>query len=238
MDKDILILRNIPRESPGIIEDVLKEFNLTYQIIDFDHTTYQQVENYKALIVLGGPESANDQSQKMLRELDFIRKAIQYDLPCLGICLGLQAFVKTLDGKVVKCPAKEVGFRDPNNQLYKVKLTPEGRADKLFNNLPDVLTVFQLHGETVQITTKMKLLATSDFCKNQIIKFGIKAYGIQFHFELTEALLESWVNEDNDLKTSNIEQILSDFKSIKTDYQKNGRQLFINFLIISGLVNC
>jgi GMP synthase (glutamine-hydrolysing) len=238
MDQDILILRNIPRESPGIIEDVLKEFNLTYQIIDFDHTTYQKIEKYKALIVLGGPESANDQSQKMLGELDFIRKAIQSDIPCLGICLGLQTFVKTLDGKVVKCPAKEVGFRDPDNQFYKVKLTPEGRADKFFNNLPDVLTVFQLHGETVQITPKMKLLATGDFCKNQIVKFGNKAYGIQFHFELTDSLLESWVNEDNDLKTSNIEQILSDFKSIKTIYQRTGRQLFINFLIISGLVKC
>ena len=131
---------------------------------------------------------------------------------------------------------KEVGFRDPNNQFFKVKLTPEGRNDRLFNNLPDDLTVFQLHGETVKITPQMKLLATGDYCQHQIIRFGDNAYGIQSHFELTKELLESWIKEDNDLQELDAEQLRSDFKSMKTEYQKTGRQLFLNFLILSGLV--
>ncbi|MFZ0283122.1 MAG: type 1 glutamine amidotransferase, partial [Bacteroidales bacterium] len=184
----------------------------------------------------GGPESANDLSPKMLNELAFIRKSIQSNIPYLGICLGLQTFIKSLDGNVIKCHTKEVGFRDPNNQYFKVKLTPFGRADKLFNNLPDVLNVFQLHGETVQISSQMKLLAVGDFCKNQIVKFGDKAYGIQPHFELTKDLLESWINEDPDLQKLDAQRLLSDFKSVESDYQKNGRQLFVNFLILSDLV--
>ena len=237
MNNEILILRNTPVENPGIIEDVLKENNLAYQILDFDHTNiFQPIEKYKALIVLGGPESANDQSPKMLAELALIREAIHSNVPYLGICLGLQTFVKAMGGDVVKCHTKEVGFRDPKDHFFTVKLTAEGKNDNLFNNLPDVLTVFQLHGETVQITPHMTLLATGDYCHNQIVKFGSMAYGIQSHFELTNELLESWIIGDSDLNKLNPDQIRSDFKSIESDYLKTGRQLFINFLMLSGLL--
>ena len=233
MNQEILILRNTPRENPGIIESILVENKLAYQIIDFDHTTViSSIEKYKALIVLGGPESANDLSPKMLGELALIHDAIKSNVPYLGICLGLQTFVKAMGGNVVKCQTKEVGFRDPKNHFFSVKLTVKGKNDRLFNNLPDVLTVFQLHGETVQITPRMTLLATGDFCHNQIVKYGSKAYGIQSHFELTNELLESWITEDSDLQELDADQLRSDFKSIESDYEKTGRQLFRNFLML------
>jgi len=103
--------------------------------------------------------------------------------------------------------------------------------------LSDNLTVFQLHGETVKLTRQMTLLATGDFCKNQIVKIGLTAYGIQSHFELTNDLLESWIIEDSDLQKLQADQLRSDFKTIKSDYQNTGRQLFYNFLTITGLIN-
>jgi GMP synthase (glutamine-hydrolysing) len=237
MKKEILILRNTPRENPGLIESVLKENKLIYQIVDFDHTTViQSIEKYKALIVLGGPESANDLSSKILSELELIRKAVQSKIPYLGICLGLQTFVKALGGEVVKCLTNEVGFRDQNDEFFNIKLTQEGKTDNLFNNLSDVFTVFQLHGETVQITPQMTLLATGDYCRNQIVKYGRTAYGIQSHFELTKDLLELWIIEDSDLQKLNADQLRSDYELIKKDYQRIGRQLFINFLILAGLI--
>jgi GMP synthase (glutamine-hydrolysing) len=235
MNREILILKNTPRENPGLIETILKEHNLSYKIIDFDHTTViKHFKNYGALIVLGGPESANDLTRKMQNELALIKRVILAGVPYFGICLGLQTFVKALGGKVEKCQTNEVGFRDHNGSFFKIRLTQDGKKDKLFNNLPDVFTVFQLHGETVQITPQMTLLGTGDSCQNQIIKFGQKAYGIQFHFELTDDLLESWSREDSDLQKLNADQLRSDFESIKSDYQKIGRQLFLNFLLLSG----
>ena len=237
MNHEILILRNTPGENPGIIESVLKENGIAYQIIDFDHTTViQSVEKYGALIVLGGPESANDQSPKMLGELELIRNVVLSDVPYLGICLGLQTLVKAMGGDVVKCHTKEVGFRDSKNNFFTVKLTDEGKNDKLFDNLPDVLKVFQLHGETVQITSRMKLLATGLYCHNQIVKFNTMAYGIQSHFELTNELLESWIIEDSDLQELDADRLRSEFKSIESDYQKTGHQIFSNFLKLSGLI--
>jgi GMP synthase-like glutamine amidotransferase len=237
MTKPILILKNVPRESPGLIEILLKEHAINYQIVNFDNSTViETFENYSALIVLGGPDSANDLTPKMLNELCLIRKALQSHIPYLGICLGLQTLVKAMDGTIQKCHTNEVGFRDPENNYFKVKLTSEGRKDMLFKNLPDYLTVFQLHGETVELNSQMTLLATGDFCKNQIIKIGKTAYGIQSHFELTNDLLESWIIEDSDLQKLHSEQLRSDFEKIKSDYQNTGRQLFYNFLTIIGLI--
>jgi GMP synthase (glutamine-hydrolysing) len=238
MIKPILILRNVSRENPGLIEILLKEHTIKYQIVDFDNSTeIDTIENYSALIVLGGPDSANDLTQKMQNELLLIRKALQSHIPYLGICLGLQTLVKAMGGDVVKCQMNEIGFRDPANNFFEVKLTSKGKTDTLFNNLSENLTVFQLHGETVKLTPKMTLLATGNFCKNQIVKIGKTAYGIQSHFELTNDLLESWIIEDLDLQKLQPEQLRSDFEKIKTEYQNTGRQIFSNFLTIAGLIN-
>ena len=237
MTKPILILKNVPRENPGLIELLLKEHNLKFQIVDFDNSTIiEPITNYSALIVLGGPESANDLTQKMQNELTLIKKTIHLQIPYLGVCLGLQTLVKAMGGNVIKCQKSEIGFRDPNNEFYKVKLTSKGRTDKLFNNLPDSLNVFQLHGETVQLTPRMTLLATGDFYQNQIVKIAQTAYGIQSHFELTNDLLESWITEDSDLQKLDAGQLRSDFELIKRNYQETGRHLFENFLKLTGLI--
>jgi GMP synthase-like glutamine amidotransferase len=40
MIKPVLILRNVPRENPGLIEVLLKEHNLKYQIVKIGETAY------------------------------------------------------------------------------------------------------------------------------------------------------------------------------------------------------
>ena len=236
MTRPILILRNIPRENPGLIEILLKEHSIKYQIVDFTGSTViESLKNHSALIVLGGPDSANDLTPKMQNELSLIREAVQSHLPYLGICLGFQTLVRAMGGTVAKCQANETGFRDPDNNFFTVKLTDEGRTDPLFHNLSDNFTVFQLHGETVQLTPGMSLLATGDLCRNQIVKVGETAYGIQSHFELTNDLLESWIVGDEDLSKLDTSQLRSDFEAIRSDYQKTGRQFFSNFLTLAGL---
>jgi GMP synthase (glutamine-hydrolysing) len=235
MEKDILILKNIPREGPGLIEDVLREHNLKYDVIELDQiANIKSIEKLGALVVLGGPGSANDTDLKMKNELLLIHKVINAKIPYLGICLGLQTLVKAMGGQVVNCETKEIGFRNLYDKYYKIKLTHQGRIDSLFKNLPDSFTVFQLHGETVQLSSKMILLASGDTCKNQIVRIGDNAYGIQCHFELKEDMLDLWIKHDQDLKQLDKNLIKSDFKAISDDYLKTGRQLIMNFLNIAG----
>ncbi|MBI3335575.1 MAG: type 1 glutamine amidotransferase [Candidatus Portnoybacteria bacterium] len=235
MNKKVLIVKNITREGPGIIEELLREGKIPYEIADLHKgESFPSPKNYAALVVLGGPDSANDKTQKIQKELERIKESLSLGLPYMGICLGLQVLVKSAGGKIMKSPVKEIGFRDPEEKLFTVRLTKEGRKDPLFLSLPDTFTVFHLHGETVNLTKNMKLLGVGKFCRNQIVKVGKNAYGIQSHFELTPKMFKVWIREDADLLELNKEELQRDFANIQEEYTKAGRTLFKNFLRIAG----
>jgi GMP synthase (glutamine-hydrolysing) len=239
MKKEILIVKNNTNEGPGMLGNILQERAIKYTVIDLDKgERIPAVDEYNAVVVLGGPDSANDTNEKMQHELVVIKECIKQQKPYLGICLGLQTLVKAAGGQVVKSPVKEVGFRDPNGNYFTVELTPEGKQDALFNGLGDNFNVFQLHGETVELsqsTTPMTLLAIGKFCRNQIVKVGDTAYGIQCHFELTPEMFEIWINEDADLQKLDKEKLRNDYKNTIAEYTKVGQQLLKNFLKIAGL---
>ncbi|MFA3783539.1 type 1 glutamine amidotransferase [Melioribacteraceae bacterium 4301-Me] len=234
MEKEILIIKNESREGPGLIKEVLEEHQAPYKIIDLQlGETLPPCEDFGAVVVLGGSDSANDESVKIKSEINYIQKILQAQIPYLGICLGLQLLVKSSGGKVVKCPFKEIGFIDPKGQNFSVQLTEEGRKDQLFNNLEYSFNVFHLHGETVELTKGMILLATGSLCRNQIVKIGSNAYGIQCHFELTNEMFERWIKEDPDLIQLDRNQLRESFSNIYDEYVRVGRQLFANFLKIA-----
>jgi GMP synthase (glutamine-hydrolysing) len=234
-EKEVLIIKNITREGPGILGDLIREKGIGSRIVDLSAgETIDDVERYGAVIVLGGPDSANDENVKMKNELELIRQVLALDIPYLGICLGLQTLVKAAGGQVIKSPVKETGFRERNGDHYSVRLTSEGRMDPMFDGLDNSFNVFHLHGETVMITDKMLLLAEGMECRNQIVKAGPKAYGIQCHFELTEEMFGTWINEDPDLLSLDREKLITDFLAMKEAYFSTGRRLFTNFLKIAG----
>jgi GMP synthase-like glutamine amidotransferase len=81
----------------------------------------------------------------------------------------------------------------------------------------------------------MTLLGVGKFCRNQIVRVGTNAYGIQCHFELTKDMLGAWCEEDPDLRRIKRDVLISQFNVIKDEYIKNARMLFKNFLKISGV---
>lgn len=235
MEKEILIVKNTTEEGPGLLEDLLIERGIGYHIVDLQkEEPFPAVENYKAVVVLGGPDSANDENHKMVVEQQRIREILAARIPYLGICLGLQTLVKAAGGKVIQSPVKEVGFRGPDGDFFTVELTPEGMHDRLFKGLGRSLKVFHLHGETVDLSASMTLLGAGKFCHNQIVKVGENAYGLQCHFELTKPMFETWITEDPDLLQLDSNALRADLKSIKDAYTQTGRQLFLNFLEIAG----
>jgi GMP synthase-like glutamine amidotransferase len=236
MNKHILIIKNSTTEGPGLLEVLLRERKTGYSIIDLDSgDKLPPIDNQRAVVVLGGPDSANDENEKMRVELEFIRRILAVKIPYLGICLGLQTLVKAAGGTVIKSPVKEMGFRDPENNLFTVDLTAEGRKDPLFNGLGNALYVFHLHGETIELVEGMTLLASGKFCRNQVVRVGENAYGIQCHFELTGEMFEEWINTDRDLIRLDRRQLKKDYKFIEKDYIETGRLLLQNFLSIAGI---
>jgi GMP synthase (glutamine-hydrolysing) len=235
MAKEILIIQNVARENAGLFEEVLKENKIKYTVTDINlEERILPADNYGAVIIMGGPDSANDTNPKTFRELELIRNVIAKRIPFLGICLGMQMLVKAAGGQVVKSPVKEIGFRNTAGEHFKVGLTDAGSQDLLFTGMERSFNVFHLHGETVVLPENVLLLATGKECRNQIVKTGSNAYGIQCHFELSSDLFEIWMKEDPDLLNADQLQIRSDFGNLKDNYTLTGRKLFNNFLKLAG----
>lgn len=247
--KEALIVTNITREQPGTILEVLKQRGWQLTVVNLDSgETIPSPTKYGALIVMGGPPSANDtheQTPWMPDEISKIQEALAENFPYLGVCLGMQTLVKAAGGEIVQSPRKEVGFREtygePLGKFYSVQLTQEGRKDPLFEGLPDTLPLFHLHGETVNFPSTMhpqaKLLATDKVVPNQIVKVGQMAYGTQGHFELTPQMLDEWLRVDPDLLNlgvRGVEQVRKDFHELQASYTQTATRMFNNFLCLVG----
>ena len=233
----LLIVKNITREGPGILKELLLKNNINYEIVDLNAgEEFPEPENYSAVIVLGGPDSANDTTEKMLNELEMIRKTIDAGIPYLGICLGMQSLVKACGGSVHPNEVKEIGFRGGDGDYYSVNLKEEHTDDPLFTGLENPVKIFHLHGETVDITNEMELLATGKYCRHQIVKTGKNAYGIQGHFELTPEMFRVWLDSDPELMEMDREMLTRDFDLLADEYRNTGRKLFGNFLKIAGII--
>jgi GMP synthase (glutamine-hydrolysing) len=237
MTGKLLIIQNISHEGPGILEDLLAEHAIGFELCDLSKGgTAPDLAGFAGLVVLGGPQSANDETAQITGELALIEKALDAGVPYLGICLGLQLLVKARGGSVEKCHQKEIGFREPDGEPFMVELTDEGKRDALFRGMPERLRVFQLHGETVEPAESMTLLATGRGCTHQVVRVGHNAWGLQCHFEMTPAMFESWLGIDADLKAMNREKLLAEFEAISAEYAEIGRSILLNFLAVTGLV--
>ncbi|MBN1929691.1 MAG: type 1 glutamine amidotransferase [Chlorobiaceae bacterium] len=233
----LLIVQNISHEGPGILAELLAEHSIGFECRDLSNGEVPpDPSGFAGMVVLGGPQSANDGTPQITGELELIGKALGAGVPYLGICLGMQLLVKAGGGSVLKCPRQEVGFREPDGEPFMVELTEAGRKDALFSGMPERLRVFQLHGETVEPAEGMTLLATGRGCRHQAVRVGSNAWGLQCHFEMTPAMFGSWLGIDADLSAMNRDELLAEFEAISADYARTGRAILLNFLAVTGLV--
>lgn len=233
----VLLVQNITREGPGIIGNILNSHNVQHDVVDLHKgDLFPDPALYNAVIIFGGPQSANDFSDRMQVELENIKKATDAKIPFLGICLGMQALVKASGGKILPAETAEIGWKDQEDNFFEIELTIAGAKDPLFSHISSPCKIFQLHGETVLPTSQMILLATGKYCENQAIRIGENAYGIQGHFELTPEMFEHWLNEDPDLQEENSEKLRNDYEAVRAEYETTGRQIITNFLTLSKLI--
>ena len=224
MRNNVLIVKNITHEGPGLLETALFEHGIFSNAVNLaTGELFPDPRQFSAVVVLGGPQSANDETPAMQLQLRQIEQILHEEIPFLGICLGMQTLVKAGGGKVVKCQTKEIGFNDSEGLPYRIELTPSGKEELLFDGLGNSFPVFQLHGETVELASSgMKLLATSDGCRNQAVRVG--------------TLLADWTGIDSDLKRMDRITLLKQFDAFLSEYTATGLKLMNNFLTFAGLV--
>jgi GMP synthase-like glutamine amidotransferase len=119
------------------------------------------------------------------REMVLIREADQRSLGVLGVCLGAQLIAQALGGRVYKSAMAEIGW-------YTVRLQSGAATDRVFSEVSASPMVFQWHNDTFDLPPGATLLASSEACPHQAFRCGDNVYGVQFHPEMTAAMIEDW----------------------------------------------
>jgi GMP synthase-like glutamine amidotransferase len=70
----------------------------------------------------------------------------------------------------------------------------------IFKGFPGCFKVFQWHGDTFEIPTGARRLASSTLCKNQAFSWGKNVFGLQFHLEVTATMINDWLTDEVTLK--------------------------------------
>jgi GMP synthase (glutamine-hydrolysing) len=183
-----LVLQHIECEPPGAYEDVLRDEGWELVRVELDEgEALPDPEGFDAIVAMGGPMSVNDEDAlPWLRdEKELIAAAVRAGTPFFGACLGVQLLASALGSKVYRGAEPEIG-------LLPVQLTEAARSDPVFAGLPETLLTFQWHGDTFDLPGGATLLAGSPAYANQAFRFGERAYGVQFHLEVSPEMAREW----------------------------------------------
>ncbi len=130
---------------------------------------------------MGGPQSAASDLNKypyLKDEVELLRSALKAKIPVFGFCLGAQLLGEALGAHAERSLHKEIG-------IFPILLTEKGMQDPLLANLPQELAVFHWHSDMPGLTKEAVVLAKSEGCPRQIVRYLPYAYGFQCHPEMT-----------------------------------------------------
>jgi GMP synthase (glutamine-hydrolysing) len=183
----LLVLQHIGCEPPAAYEDELLARGLSLHRVRVDEG--EELPDWRAcsaILAMGGPMGAYDDTlHPWLRpEKRLIADAVRAGKPFWGVCLGAQLLAASLGAGVAPGPLPEVG-------VLPVELTAEGAADPVFAAAPASFQAFHWHGDTYELPRGAVQLARSQLYEQQAFVFA-NAYALQFHLEVTAALVAEW----------------------------------------------
>jgi GMP synthase (glutamine-hydrolysing) len=182
------------------------------------------LDDYSAVLVFGGAMHADqDEHHPWLREENFLlQRLLGLQVPMLGVCLGAQLIAKAAHAPVGPSAEPEIGW-------HGVELTEEATGDPVLGALPERFDAFQWHYYTYGLPGGATELARSAVC-TQAFRLGERAWGIQFHAEVTEDQIRGWVQEEGDEIPIDSAALLAETRERIAEWNTLGRSLCAAFL--------
>ena len=223
---DVLLVQNTKVEGSGYLGELLENDGFQITSVNAKHEKLPE-NDFSLVVILGAPESANDDLPYLQAEQQLIKDNVEKNNPILGICLGSQLIAKTFGAKVYSGPKKEIGFYD---DLKIANNSP------LFSGFKNPFTVFHWHGDTFDLPENSVRLASSEHYLNQAFQYK-SAVGLQFHLEVNEEMVNLWLdNTEEKLQKipyidpqkirSEINENISTVKSNMNNFYNNFKKSF------------
>lgn len=188
----IAVVENMDKTQLGTVGRALDEAGADVELFRpwQDGVLPSGIHDHDGLIVLGGKQSAvDDADHRYLPALaTLMRRFGDADKAVLGICLGSQLLARAYGGENILGGAKEFAWT-------ALDVTPKGGADPLFRTLGPRFESFHWHVDTFSLPDNAVRLVSGSSVANQCFRIGRAAYGMQFHFEASVDVVETWLTE-------------------------------------------
>jgi len=150
------------------------------------------VNAISGVIISGSPAMVTDQADWMQGLANWIPHVLGHNIPLLGICFGHQLLAKAMGGHADYHPkGREIG-------TVSIKLTLEGKQDRLLSALPDDFLAHTTHAQTViKLPPNALRLAENSFEIHHAFRLGDNAWGVQFHPEFSADIMSAYVSEQS-----------------------------------------
>ncbi len=156
----------------------------------------ETIDGIDFLIVMGGPQSPDEDREAFpyydpKSELAFMKEAIAADIYIVGVCLGAQLLSVAYGAEYEHSPEREIG-------VFPITLTEAGLKDEHVKVLGPTLNTGHWHGDMPGLSEDAVVLATSQGCPRQIIRFSSRHYAFQAHLELDPEAVELLIAADGE----------------------------------------
>ncbi len=225
----VLAIVHQPDAGPGVFADAIRRSGaeLDEWMIRDGAPPRRDPRDYSAVLSLGGAMHV-DQTQAhpwLDRERALLRELVQERVPVLGVCLGAQLLAQATGGEARRAAKPEIGW-------YDVQISSEGAGDPIMGPLAPSFVALGWHSYEFYLPQDASLLARSTACI-QAFRVGDRAWGIQFHSEVTRRDLFSWIDEsdeDPDANGVDLDELRARSERSIEDWNELGRQMAERFL--------
>jgi GMP synthase (glutamine-hydrolysing) len=184
---NVYALQHLAAEPLGIIGEALEARGIDAEYIQVfaGEAVPSDMAGAGGLVVMGGSMGVYEQREFpfLSDEIRLIEAALKAEKPVLGICLGSQLLASALGAEVKKGDHKEIGW-------FPVALTEAASADRVFRGVEGSFTAYHWHGDVFDLPDGAVSLASSAQTQCQAFVYGERAYGLLFHLEATNKIVE------------------------------------------------
>ena len=212
-----VILQHEDPTPPGYVTEWLEEHGAKAEVfrIDLEDRELDPAE-YDLIVSLGSEFAAYDDSRDFVRrEARLMERAVEADVPILGLCFGGQMLARVLGGEVHRGAESEIGWmpvrtRDPD-------LVPAGPW-------------FQWHFDVITPPAGVEVVAETDLGAQAFV--AGRSLGLQFHPEVTPEIMDEWVRayrHELDADGVDSDALLEETHRLAEESKRTSWQLFERF---------
>lgn len=183
----IYIICHAALEPAAYLCNYLDKKNILYKKISGinDEVAALDLTAVAGLVFMGGPFSVNDDLPWVNDEIKLIQRAIDKDVPMMGVCFGAQLISKALGAEVNRAKHMEAGW-------HNITVDSSQLVDISGLNLDETFEVFEWHEDTFSTPEGTIPLFSGRNLENQGYLYG-KVLAMQFHLEMTEHMVHDWL---------------------------------------------